>query len=76
MFGVTAFKDAVNEKMDSGSGLSQAEFSQLQTQYAELNGLAKYAVSSWMSLEYPALDGALRGAGFPAYEAAGGRVER
>ena len=71
------FKDTVNGMMESGGGLSRTEFNKIKADYDNLSGLAKYAVSSWLAAQYPALESALRSsAGYMAYEDSGGAVER
>ena len=61
-------------------GISENEFAALKKEFQGLNGLAKYAVSSWIAGTYPGLEGALRmqgsaNEGWNTYKAAGGNVQ-
>jgi hypothetical protein len=72
------YKDNVRASMRSGSGLSEAEFDRINTEYDAYNFLMKYALSSWMASEFPELDAAVRTreGGWELYKSAGGAVGR
>jgi hypothetical protein len=72
------FKDQVRHCMRTGSGLSQDEFTLLDTSYDTFGFLFKYALSSWMVGEFPELDAAVRADGqdgWETYKMLGGPTE-
>ena len=64
------FKANVQQAMSDGK-LSKAEFAALHKEFSDLNGLAKYASSSWVSATYPGLSGAIRSGNYSNVQALG-----
>jgi hypothetical protein len=64
------FKANVQAAMADGA-LSKAEFTALAKEFSELNNLAKYAASSWLSGTHPGLCGAIRSGNYENVQALG-----